>query len=162
MKISNIKLMEQFENKTNGRLNIAIFSDCYYPLVGGITLRVYNQAIELSKIANVIVVTGNVGKYQDDENLPFAVVRCKGFKVSEYQGNVACPWADGKFKKYMKTLTIDVIHLHTYFAMAKSAHYFKKRMGMPLIQISHQRLYPEYLTIAYISLNKNIKIGIRD
>ena len=147
MKISNEKLLEQFKNKTNGKLNIAIFSDCYYPLVGGITLRVYNQAIELSKIANVIVVTGNVGKYQDDPNLPFAVVRCKGFKVSEYQGNVACPWADRKFKKFMQTLTIDVIHLHTYFAMAKSAYYFKKRMGMPIIQVSHQRLYPEYLTI---------------
>lgn len=146
MQISNENVLNNFKKKGE-KLNIAIFSDCYYPLVGGITLRVFNQALELSKYANVIVVTGAVGKYEDDPNLPFCVIRCKGMKASEYQGNLAFPALDHKFKKLIKSLKIDVIHLHTYFAMAKSAHYFRKKMGIPIIQVSHQRLYPEYLNV---------------
>ena len=165
MVISNPKILEEFKHKTNkNKLNIAIFSDCYYPLVGGITLRVYNQALELSKYANVIVVTGKGGKYEDNPNLPFCVIRCKGVKGSEYQGNIATPKFDFKFKKLIKSLSIDVIHLHTYFTMASSAHYFSKKMGIPIIQVSHQRLYPEYLNItksrlfAKILTNYSIKI----
>jgi len=165
MQINNEELLKEFKNKTNpDKLNIAIFSDCYYPLVGGITLRVYNQAMELSKYANVMVVTGQVGKYQDERNLPFAVVRCKGIKASEYQGNLAMYQFDNKFKKFVRNLKIDVIHLHTYFNMAKCAHYFKKKMGVPIIQISHQRLYPEYVNvtksrlIARILTNYSIRV----
>ena len=153
MRISNPQNLEQFKNKTNGRLNIAIFSDCYYPLVGGITLRVYNQAKELSKVANVVVVTQDSKGYEDEADLPFAVIRCKSIKVSEYQGDIAMPKSDSEFKKFVQTLQIDVIHLHTYFGLAKIAHYFKKRMNLPLIQISHQRLYPEYLTIVKSKLS---------
>lgn len=164
MKIINEQILDNFKTKNNGKLNLAIFSDCYYPLVGGITLRVYNQAKALSKFCNVVVVTGNVAKYKDEENLPFAIIRCKGLKISDYQGNLALPSFDYKYKKLLKSLNIDVIHLHTYFFMAKSAYRLKKKLNIPIIQISHQRLYPEYVNVvknkllAKILTNYSIKM----
>ncbi len=149
MLINNAELVEKLKTKDPDKINIAIFSDCYYPLIGGITSRVYNQAKELSAFANVAVITGEVGDYRDSADLPFAVIRCKGVKLSDYQGHLALPSLDGKFKKLLLSLHFDVIHLHTYFAMSKCAYMLKKKKNVPLIQVSHQRLYPEYLTIVH-------------
>lgn len=73
-------------------------------------------------------------------------------KLSDYQGHLALPSLDRKFKKLLLSLHFDVIHLHTYFAMSKCAYLLKKKKNIPLIQVSHQRLYPEYLTIVHSRL----------
>lgn len=160
MLINNAELVEKLKTKDPEKINIAIFSDCYYPLIGGITSRVYNQAKELSAFANVAVITGEVGDFRDPEDLPFAVIRCKGIKLSDYQGHLALPSLDGKFKKLLLSLHFDVIHLHTYFAMLKCAYWLKKKKNIPLIQVSHQRLYPEYLTIVHSRLIAKILTNI--
>jgi len=153
MQICNEKILGEFKKKSDpNKLNIAIFSDCYYPLIGGITTRVYNQAVELSKYANVMVVTGAVRGYKDDPDLPFCVLRSKGLKISDYQGHWALPALDRKFKKTLLSLNVDVIMLHTYFPIAKCAHWLKRKKHIPLVQVSHQRLYPEYLTIVHSKL----------
>lgn len=151
MQINNSELLNNFLSPSD-KINIAIFSDCYYPLIGGITSRVFNQAKELSKFANVVVITGQVKGYTDDANLPFLVLRCKGLRISDYQGHLATPNLDPKFKKLLLSLNIDIIHLHTYFAIAKLAHWLKRKKDIPLIQVTHQRLYPEYKTIVHSAL----------
>ena len=138
-------LLREFYEKNPERLNIAIFSDCYYPLIGGITVRVHNQALALSKYANVLVVTGRAGPYPDD--VPYPVLRCRGIRASETQGNIALPSLDFKFKRLLLELKIDAVHLHTYFGMNKAAHWLHRKTGVPVIQVSHQRLYPEYVNV---------------
>ena len=140
------ELLREFYQKSDPeKLNIAIFSDCYYPLIGGITVRVHNQALALSKYANVLVVTGRAGKYSDD--VPYPVLRCRGIRASETQGNIALPSMDFGFKKLLSELVIDAVHVHTYFGMNKAAHWLHKKTGVPVIQVSHQRLYPEYVNV---------------
>lgn len=143
MKIHREELLENFRTG-NGKLNVLICSDAYYPLIGGATMVVDNLAKELQKTCNVAVLTG-YSRYRDQVDYP--VIRCAGIDFSESYGNVAFPRLDLRLKKLVRSLNLDAIHIHSYFGIGKFGARTAKQLGIPSVIHGHSRFYEEFLTI---------------
>ncbi len=143
MKIHREELLKNFR-AGNGRLNVLICSDAYYPLIGGATMVVDNLAKELQKTCNVAVLTG-YSRYQDCADYP--VIRCAGLDLSKAYGNVGFPRLDVRLKKLVRALKPDVIHIHSYFGIGKFGARMAEELGIPSVIHGHSRFYEEFLTI---------------
>ena len=146
MKIHNKHLLNAFyEHK---KKNIAIFSDIFYPSLGGVTFVVNNLAKELMDRGNfnVVVVTGDVKDYED--NTPYPVIRTKSFPIPKSIGDsLPLPSLDGKFKKLLESLNIDLIHSHTVFGIACYGNQFAKAHNIPVVFHGHSKFNEEYQAI---------------
>lgn len=149
MKINNQHLLQNFGQ--NGKLNIALVSDAFYPLVGGATVVVDSLARQLMQLANVVVIAP-YEKYPD--TAPYAIIRCKGFKISDASGCLALVGFDCKFKKFIKTLPIDIVHAHSVFGLAVFFQKYAKRRGIPFVLSGHSKFSEEY---SKIIKNKQIR-----
>lgn len=146
MKIHNEQmLLPFFEHK---KKNIAIFSDIFYPSLGGVTFVVNNLAKTLQERGNcnVVVVTGEVKGHED--NVSYPVIRTKSFPIPKSIGDsLPLPSFDRKFKKLLKELNIDVIHTHTVFGIACFGNRFAKANNIPVIFHGHSKFNEEYQAI---------------
>ncbi len=154
MKIHNPKLLNNFGN--NGKLNIAIVTDAYYPLIGGATVVVDSLAQALNKIANVVVIAPYT-KHQD--NAPYPVIRCKGIKISDASGCLGFPTLDFKFKKFLKTLPLDIVHCHTVFTLATYFKKLAKKRDIPFILHGHSKFNEEYKNIVPTKFIQRIMVN---
>ena len=73
MKIHNEKLLDEY--KTNGKLNVAFFSDIYRPFIGGVTTVIENLAENLKDKCNIILFCQGARRYHG--NVDFPVIRAK-------------------------------------------------------------------------------------
>lgn len=146
MKIHNEHLLKAFyEHK---KRNIAIFSDIFYPSLGGVTFVVNNLANALIENGNfnVVVVTGDVKGHKD--NVPYPVIRTKSFPIPKAIGDsLPLPNFDRKFKKLLEKLNIDIIHSHTVFGIACYGNKFAKKHNIPVVFHGHSKFNEEYQAI---------------
>ena len=142
MRIHRADLLENF--KRDDRFNILIVSEAYYPLIGGASIVVDNLAREYSKFCNVVVVTGDC-KYEDRADYP--VIRCKGWTIDEKNGTAAFPKLDRKFRKLIRGLPLDAVHIHSYFGLAKFGIRTAREKNIPAVIHGHSKFYDEYITI---------------
>ncbi|MCR5553569.1 MAG: glycosyltransferase [bacterium] len=145
MKIYNEEKIKAFEKKGEKK-NVLIVSDAFYPLVGGATIVVDSLARSMSKFCNVIVVVPDGrGAEEFYTKIDYPVIACKGFLISKNIGCLGFPELDNKFKKVIKNLKIDVVHIHSYFKLAKFFIKFAKKNDIPLVIHGHSKFYEEYL-----------------
>jgi 1,2-diacylglycerol 3-alpha-glucosyltransferase len=71
----------------NERLKIGLFIDNFYPAIDGVVIAVDNNAKELSKFNDVVVVAPYEGPNIDDSFRPYKVIRIMSLPVpfSEYR-----------------------------------------------------------------------------
>ncbi len=146
MKIHNEHLLAPFYEKK--KKNVAIFSDIFYPSLGGVTFVVNNLANALIENGNfnVVVVTGDVKGHKD--NVPYPVIRTKSFPIPKAIGDsLPLPAFDRKFKRLLENLNIDVIHTHTVFGIACYGNKFAKKHNIPVIFHGHSKFNEEYQAI---------------
>lgn len=144
MRVHRQDLLENFQK--GEKQNILIVAEAYYPLIGGATVVADNLAKEYAKTCNVAVVTGDC-RYEDKAEYP--VIRCTGIGQGS-NGTLPLPALDGKFKRLMKKLPIDAVHIHSYFGLAKFAVRLAKKRGIPVVIHGHSQLYNEYITIVHM------------
>ena len=144
MRLHRQDLLENFQK--GEKQNILIVAEAYYPLIGGATVVADNLAKEYAKTCNVAVVTGDC-RYEDKAEYP--VIRCTGIGQGS-NGTLPLPALDGKFKRLMRKLPIDAVHIHSYFGLAKFAVRLAKKRGIPVVIHGHSQLYNEYITIVHM------------
>lgn len=142
MRIHRADLLEKFGK--GEKLNILLVAEAYYPLIGGATVVVDNLAKEYAKFANVVVVTGDC-KYEDRAEYP--VIRCVGCTFDKDNGTAAFPKLDGKFRRLLKSIPFDAVHIHSYFGLAKFGLRLAKEREIPAVVHGHSKFYDEYITI---------------
>lgn len=146
MKIHNEHLLAPFYEKK--KKNVAIFSDIFYPSLGGVTFVVNNLANALIENGNfnVVVVTGDVRGHKD--NVPYPVIRTRSFPIPKAIGDsLPLPAFDRKFRKLLEKLNIDVIHTHTVFGIACYGNKFAKKHNIPVVFHGHSKFNEEYQAI---------------
>lgn len=144
MRLHRQDLLENFQK--GEKQNILIVAEAYYPLIGGATVVADNLAKEYAKTCNAAVVTGDC-RYEDKAEYP--VIRCTGIGQGS-NGTLPLPALDGKFKRLMRKLPIDAVHIHSYFGLAKFAVRLAKKRGIPVVIHGHSQLYNEYITIVHM------------
>lgn len=155
MKIHNENLLENFYK--HEKQNVAIVSDIFFPSLGGATFVVDNLAKHLQRRGNcnVVIITGQVKGHEDTVEYP--VIRCKSIKIPKAFGDsLPMPKWDGKFKKLMKKLNLDVIHVHTVFGVATYTMKFGRKHNIPVIFHGHSKFNEEYMAITKSKFITNI------
>ncbi len=110
-------------------MRIAIVSDYYYPLLGGITEHVHGQANELTRRGHeVTVVTGNVlrpppivdGEIHPEDDVPFEIVRVgavlPGYGNASQTYHVIDPLLRRRLRKIFSDRKVDVVHVHAPYS----------------------------------------------
>ncbi len=110
-------------------MRIAIVTDYYYPLLGGITEHVHGQANELTRRGHeVTVVTGNVlrpppivdGEIHPEDDVPFEIVRVgaviPGYGNASQTYHVIDPLLRRRLRKIFSDRKVDVVHVHAPYS----------------------------------------------
>ncbi len=110
-------------------MRIAIVTDYYYPLLGGITEHVHGQANELTRRGHeVTVVTGNVlrpppivdGEIHPEDDVPFEIVRVgavlPGYGNASQTYHVIDPLLRRRLRKIFSDRQVDVVHVHAPYS----------------------------------------------
>ena len=136
--------------KYNLSMKIALFTDSFFPGIGGTEKAVYHIALALSKGDEVMVVAPNYHRI-DERTYPFKVVRFKslGFSQNDFW---AMPFLSKKAKKEIAEFAPDIIHCHTVGTTVAYANKYAKKHGVPLVYTVHTKFRYCY--------KKALKIGL--
>lgn len=135
-------------------MNIALFSDSYFPTKSGIVTVVVQLRHILEELGHhvVIVTVSNTDPTYTEEPDPL-VLRVKSFRspVGDNQ-NFGLPKTK-EVVKFLREHKVELIHSHTEFSMGRSAIKCGKKMGVPVIASTHtmwEDYYKYYLKCAAI------------
>ncbi len=144
------------------KLKVAIFSDSFYPGVGGTERAVFEYAKTLSKTCDVAVFAPNYHR-SDNISYPFKVFRAKSIAFGN-NDFFALPKLDKKIKKALKGFSPDIIHNQTPGMMADFANGYAKKNNLPIIITLHTKYsfcYEEVIPFKFINKMIMKRIGRR-
>lgn len=113
-------------------MKIAIFTDHYYPLLGGITTSVVTLKNSLeARGHDVTIITVKVPGYVDHEP---NIIRVPAFKLMDMRVGYFAP--KDIYNKLIEE-EFNIIHTHTEFFVGKLGVKLAKQCGLPLLHTSH-------------------------
>lgn len=125
-------------------IRVGLFVDTYYPMVDGVIHVVDNYAKRMNdEEFEVVLFCPRVSKKYVD-NFNYRVVRCKSAKVCFLDYTVPLPMLDRKFKKAVKESKLDVVHIHSPFAVGKMGVKYAKKHGIPAIATLHSQFKQDF------------------
>ncbi len=125
------------------KLNIALFTDAFYPATDGVITVVNQYARILNKKANVFVVGPKRKGYKDEQE--YEVVRCMAVKVPLIGYDYATPKLDAKFLKQMKNRDIDIVHIHSPFNIGKMGVEVAREKNIPVVATMHSQFKQDFM-----------------
>ena len=128
------------------KITIGLFIDTFFPMVDGVIMVVDNYARRLTKYANVIVFAPKIaGKKFDYKSLPYKVVCTKSLKVPLIDYTLPVPQVDYKFKKKLDNYKLDIVHIHSPFAIGKVGIEYAKKHNIPVVATMHSQFKQDFL-----------------
>ncbi len=132
-------------------MNIALFTDCYFPTKNGVVTVVQQLRESLEKDGHhVVIVTTKPANYDEtDENIYRATNSISmglGNVKDQYLGIVWWP----KLKKFLKKHKVEIIHCHTELTVGIMGGYAARRLNIPCVFTTHT-MWEDYIR-NYVSL----------
>jgi glycosyltransferase involved in cell wall biosynthesis len=135
-------------NQTN-KLNVAMFTNNYYPFIGGVPISIKRLAIGLSKLGHQVTIFAPM--YPENNEDECNVVRCK---LLVYHHSKEFDFAivnilSKKINQAFLSQNFDIVHLHHPFWMGKKGMMLAKLSLLPIIFTYHTRYekYSHYLPL---------------
>lgn len=136
---------------------IGLFIDTFFPMVDGVCMVVDNYARRLTKSANVIVFAPEYpGTKYDDSKLPYEVVRCKSIKMPIIDYALPIPKLDKEFKRKVKNIELDIVHIHSPFSIGKTGVKYAKKHNIPVVGTLHSQYKMDFLRAVKFNSVANI------
>ena len=131
-------------------LNVAMFTNNYFPFIGGVPVAIYRLAKGLKKLkANPIIFAPSFRKKDNDDN-GIDVIRVKniGYYKRFYNMPIANIFSPA-IKRIFEKKDINLVHVHHPFWMGKKGLKLAKIYNCPLVLTYHTRLekYAHYVPI---------------
>lgn len=130
------------------KINIAMFSDSFYPIIGGRENVIHNLMNSISVKAPCFLATTTFRGHKHsitDKDLSYDVIRCKSVRITK---NEYLSIIDKKFKKQIeekiKNGKIDIIHVHTKYALLNYAFKLRKKYNIPIVTTVHTNYFEQY------------------
>ena len=125
------------------KLKIGLFLDTFFPMVDGVIMVVDNYAKRLSKFCDVTVFTIN-SKEKCDRKFDYKVVRCKSLHLLAIDYDIPTPKFDKNFNKILKESNLDIVHIHSPFAIGALGVKYAKKHNIPAIATMHSQFKKDF------------------
>ncbi len=135
------------EFNSNGKKTIVYFCDVYYPAIDGVITVMNDYAKAMSKYYNVIVcVPQHYGQTTQSPDYLVIGAMSRYLKALEYSYSFH-PQNDKVFCSLLDSANIDLIHIHSPFAMGRFGSIYAKKRGIPSVATFHS-LYKQDFKMA--------------
>lgn len=124
----------------NKKLKIAMFTNNYFPFIGGVPISISRIASSLKKNNHEVIIFAP--KYPNYSDTDKNIVRCSLLKYSTSGkfpfaiANIYAPSIKRKFNNY----SFDLVHVHHPFWMGKKGLKLAKKNNIPVVLTYHTRL----------------------
>ena len=127
-------------------MKIAMFSDSFYPVVGGRENVIDNSVKELIKNNKAFVCAPKIKgtlKGKSDNELPYKVLRCNSIRVGKLE-YLSVP--NKAFRKEVENENVDIIHCQTKYGLLNYAFKLRKKYGIPVVTSIHTNYKDVYFS----------------
>lgn len=129
-------------------MTIGLFTDTFYPFADGVIMVVDNYARRLVKYADVTVFAPKyIGEEFDDSSLPYKVVRCYPIELSTFENKLPIMELDEIYKREIENFKLDLVHIHSPFALGKAGVEYAKKHNIPCVATMHTQFKQEFLKV---------------
>lgn len=127
---------------------VGLFIDTWYPMVDGVIKVVDNYARRLVNYCEVVVFCPETRGFskEDDEKLPYKVVRCHSVPIIGYDYDLPTPVLDPLFEAKVVLSGIDLVHIHSPFAVGLAGVLYAKVHRLPVVATLHSQYKQDFET----------------
>ncbi|MCL1901631.1 MAG: glycosyltransferase [Firmicutes bacterium] len=143
----------------NRKLNIALFSDAFLPYIDGVVMAVDNYAKHLDNIGKVYVICPRPTDKKYKYDRPYEIINCKAIRLPILRIDYPRPKRDKEFFKKLEELDLDIIHIHSPFAMGAIGVKLAKKKNIPVVATLHSQFKRDFKRFA--RLNFIVKILLK-
>ena len=137
------------ENFKKEKMKIAMFTNNYFPFIGGVPISIYRLSEGLKRIGHEVYIFAPDYKNKKQSKNNNNVIRCKSLFHYNKEGldmpivNIFSPEIKNKFED----LDIDIVHAHHPFWIGSKAMSLAENNNIPIVYTYHTRLekYAHYL-----------------
>jgi glycosyltransferase involved in cell wall biosynthesis len=126
------------------KLVIGFFTDVFFPMIDGVVNVVDNYAKTLSKTAEVYVIAPDYGKIENINCFPYKVIRTKSIKIHKLDYRISFPGFDAFFRKNIKDIKFDIVHIHSPFAVGNYGISYAKKNNIPVVATLHSQYKKDF------------------
>lgn len=127
-------------------MKVGLFIDTWYPMVDGVIKVVDNYARRLVNYCEVVVfcpATRGFSK-EDDDKLPYKVVRCSSLPLLHYDYDIPTPALDPLFEAQLIGSGVDLVHIHSPFAVCIAGVLYAKLHRLPVVATLHSQYKQDF------------------
>ena len=138
-------------------LNIAIFSDSFYPSTDGVVTQISNMARQFSAMGNrvLVVAPSHTARFERKELFGAQVILLPSVALPTYKDYRITMPHSSKALRTLKEFGPDIIHIQTPFSIGWLGLRYGKALKVPIIGTYHT-LLPEFLMYLPIPLIKKM------
>lgn len=127
-------------------MKIGLFIDTWYPMVDGVIKVVDNYARRLVRYGEVVVFCPETRDYdkKQDAAMPYEVVRCSSLPLLKSDYDIPAASLDPVFEARLIRSGIDIVHIHSPFAVGISGMLYAKLHKLPLVATLHSQYRQDF------------------
>ena len=127
-------------------MKVGLFIDTWYPMVDGVIKVVDNYARRLVKYCDVVVFCPATRGFDKDQDagIPYKVVRCSSLPLINYDYDIPTPALDPLFEAQLIRSGIDLVHIHSPFAVSLAGVLYAKLHKLPLVATLHSQYKQDF------------------
>ena len=137
-------------------MNIAIFSDSYYPSIDGVVTQITNMSREFTRLGHrvLVVAPSHSAKFEETGRDGAKVLLLPSIALPTYKDYRIAPPHSGRVLKKLGEFKPDIVHVQTPFGVGWLGLRYGKRLHVPVIGTYHT-LISEFLVYLPIPFLKN-------
>lgn len=125
---------------------VGLFIDTWYPMVDGVIKVVDNYARRLTKYCDVVVFCPETRGFsrKEDAKMPYKVIRCSSLPLISYDYDIPTPALDPVFEARVVLSGIDMVHIHSPFAVGLAGVAYAKLHHLPAVATLHSQYKQDF------------------
>lgn len=127
-------------------MKVGLFIDTFYPMVDGVIKVVDNYARRLAKKCEVAVFCPDIKGYDnaEDKKYPYEIVRCSSLPIPGVDYSLPLPLADPTFNLPLIKSGLDIVHIHSPFAVGMAGTLYAKMHQVPAVATLHSQYRQDF------------------
>lgn len=127
-------------------MKVGLFLDTFYPMVDGVIKVVDNYATRLAKKGEVVLFCPSVKGYDpaEDKKYPYEIVRCSSLPIPWVDYSLPIPLADPSFNLPLIKSGLDIVHIHSPFAVGMAGTLYAKMHQVPAVGTLHSQYRQDF------------------